>query len=215
MTARNLLLLKNLRLLEPAFDEPRDGYEVLIEGERIKEVSDRRIASAAADVIDCGGRVMHAGSDRLPRPLHAQRGLHAADGGCAADLAAARGAKRLKEMLDRGFTTVRDTGGTDWGMKTAVEPGLIPARACLSRPLDRPHRRPHATAVRGRTQAMPAPAATAWPICAWWPTARTRCASAVREQMRQGCDHVKIMVSGGVASPYDPLESLQFSAAEI
>ena len=33
---------------------------------------------------------------------------------------------------------------------------------------------------------------------------------AVREQMRQGADHIKIMMSGGVASPYDPLDSLQF-----
>jgi imidazolonepropionase-like amidohydrolase len=38
---------------------------------------------------------------------------------------------------------------------------------------------------------------------------------AVREQMRQGADQVKIMCSGGVASPYDPLDSLQFSPAEI
>jgi imidazolonepropionase-like amidohydrolase len=38
---------------------------------------------------------------------------------------------------------------------------------------------------------------------------------AVREEMRQGCDHVKIMMSGGVASPYDPLDSLQFSPGEI
>jgi imidazolonepropionase-like amidohydrolase len=37
----------------------------------------------------------------------------------------------------------------------------------------------------------------------------------VREQMRQGCDHIKIMASGGVASPYDPLDSLQFSVPEI
>ena len=36
---------------------------------------------------------------------------------------------------------------------------------------------------------------------------------AAREQMRQGADHVKIMMSGGVASPYDPLDSLQFSKA--
>ena len=36
-----------------------------------------------------------------------------------------------------------------------------------------------------------------------------------REQMRQGADHVKIMMSGGVASPYDPLESLQFSEGEV
>ena len=37
---------------------------------------------------------------------------------------------------------------------------------------------------------------------------------AAREQMRQGADHVKIMMSGGVASPYDPLDSLQFSEEE-
>ena len=38
---------------------------------------------------------------------------------------------------------------------------------------------------------------------------------AAREQMRQGADHVKIMMSGGVASPYDPLDSLQFSEGEV
>jgi imidazolonepropionase-like amidohydrolase len=38
---------------------------------------------------------------------------------------------------------------------------------------------------------------------------------SVREQMRQGSDHVKIMMSGGVASPYDPLDSLQFSPGEV
>ena len=38
---------------------------------------------------------------------------------------------------------------------------------------------------------------------------------AAREQMRQGADQVKIMMSGGVASPYDPLDSLQFSDGEV
>ncbi len=38
---------------------------------------------------------------------------------------------------------------------------------------------------------------------------------AVREEMRQGCDQVKIMMSGGVASPYDPLDSMQFSPEEV
>jgi imidazolonepropionase-like amidohydrolase len=37
---------------------------------------------------------------------------------------------------------------------------------------------------------------------------------AAREQMRQGADQIKIMMSGGVASPYDPLTSLQFSMEE-
>jgi imidazolonepropionase-like amidohydrolase len=39
--------------------------------------------------------------------------------------------------------------------------------------------------------------------------------AVVREELRQGVDGIKIMVSGGVASPYDPLDSLQFSLAEI
>ena len=38
---------------------------------------------------------------------------------------------------------------------------------------------------------------------------------SAREQMRQGADQVKIMMSGGVASPYDPLDSLQFSVDEV
>jgi imidazolonepropionase-like amidohydrolase len=39
--------------------------------------------------------------------------------------------------------------------------------------------------------------------------------ATVREEIRQGADAIKIMVSGGVASPYDPLDSRQFSIAEI
>ena len=38
---------------------------------------------------------------------------------------------------------------------------------------------------------------------------------AAREQLRQGVDQIKIMVSGGVASPYDPLDSRQFTLEEI
>jgi imidazolonepropionase-like amidohydrolase len=38
---------------------------------------------------------------------------------------------------------------------------------------------------------------------------------AVREEMRQGADHVKLMMSGGVASPYDPLDSLQLAPDEV
>ncbi len=41
-------------------------------------------------------------------------------------LMTARAADLLKRMLDRGFTTVRDTGGADWGLKEGVDKGLIP-----------------------------------------------------------------------------------------
>ncbi len=209
-----MMLFRNLRLLDPAFDEPRDGYEVLVEGERIREVSDRAITSAA-DVIDCGGRVMLPGLiDCHVHCMHSEVYMRRMED-VPLTLATARGAKRLLGMLDRGFTTVRDTGGTDWGMKAAVERGLIPGPRLFiaARSLG-----PTGGHSDGRSRTDPGGGC---PCCNGMAFLRLVCdgedevRKAVREQMRQGCDHVKIMVSGGVASPYDPLESLQFSIGEI
>ena len=36
-----------------------------------------------------------------------------------------------------------------------------------------------------------------------------------REQLRQGASQIKLMAGGGVASPYNPLESIQYTEAEI
>ena len=38
---------------------------------------------------------------------------------------------------------------------------------------------------------------------------------AVREQVRQGVDHIKIMAGGGVSSPTDPIDGTQFSMDEL
>ncbi|MEP6649450.1 MAG: hypothetical protein ABJA74_05990, partial [Lapillicoccus sp.] len=39
--------------------------------------------------------------------------------------------------------------------------------------------------------------------------------AAARDELRKGADHVKIMASGGVASPTDRIDSTQYSVAEI
>ena len=210
-----MLLFRNLRLLDPAFEEPREGCEVLVEGERIREVSDRAIASNGAAVIDCGGRVLMPGLiDCHVHCMHSEVYMRRMED-VPLTLAAARGAKRLREMLDRGFTTVRDTGGTDWGMKEAVERGLIagPRLFIAARSLG-----PTGGHADGRSRTNPGYACSCCNGMAYLRLnvdGEDEVRKAVREQMRQGCDHVKIMVSGGVASPYDPLESLQFSIGEI
>lgn len=48
------LLFKNFALLEPDHGEVRAGYELLVEGETIRELSDKPIKADSADVIDCG-----------------------------------------------------------------------------------------------------------------------------------------------------------------
>ncbi|PZX19870.1 imidazolonepropionase-like amidohydrolase [Palleronia aestuarii] len=209
------LLFRNLRLLEPSFDEVRDGYEILVEGDRIREVSDTPIGSPSADVVDCGGRVVMPGLiDCHVHCMHSEVYMRRMED-VPLTLAAARGARRLREMLDRGFTTVRDTGGTDWGMKQAVETGLIPGPRLLIAGRSIGPTGGHSDA-RSRTNPD-----YACPCCNGQAFLRVvvdgedEVRKAVREQMRQGCDHVKIMVSGGVASPNDPLDSMQFCVAEI
>lgn len=209
-----MMLFRNLRLLDPAFDEPRGGYEVLVEGERFREVSDKPIKTEA-DVVDCGGRVMLPGLiDCHVHCMHSEVYMRRMED-VPLTLAAARGAKRLLGMLDRGFTTVRDTGGTDWGMKAAVERGLIPGPRLFiaARSLG-----PTGGHSDGRSRTDPGdgcPCCNGLAFLRLVVDGEDEVRRAVREQMRQGCDHVKIMVSGGVASPYDPLESLQFSIGEI
>ena len=55
------ILFRNLNLLDPRWNEARGGYEVLVEGDTIKEVSSRPIKASGAQVVDCGGRTLMPG----------------------------------------------------------------------------------------------------------------------------------------------------------
>src|SRR5438309_9809877 len=119
-------LFRNFRMLDPERDELVGGCEILVEGETIREVSERPIRASDASAVDCGGRTLMPGlidchahvvlSEVFIRQLE----------NVPLTLMTARAVVALKAMIDRGFTTVRDTGGADWGLKTAVELGLLP-----------------------------------------------------------------------------------------
>jgi imidazolonepropionase-like amidohydrolase len=112
---------KNFRLLEPGYGELRGGYELLIEDECVRELSERPLLSRAAEVIDCGGRTLMPGLiDCHVHVMHSEVNIRFLEA-MPLTLLTARAGLRLRAMLDRGFTTVRDTGGADWGIKTAVE----------------------------------------------------------------------------------------------
>jgi imidazolonepropionase-like amidohydrolase len=54
-------LFRNLRLFDGEGDALIEGAEILVEGDRIKEVADRPIQASAARVIDAGGRTLMPG----------------------------------------------------------------------------------------------------------------------------------------------------------
>src|SRR4029453_3711934 len=55
------VLFKSFEMLDPEHDELRGGYELLVEGDRIKEISARPIKAPSAAVIDCGKRTLMPG----------------------------------------------------------------------------------------------------------------------------------------------------------
>src|SRR5262245_22069820 len=208
-------LFRNVNLLDPAKHELLGGHEVLVEGESIREVSDRPIQSSGATVIDGGGRTLMPGLiDCHVHVFLSELNIRNLEH-IPLTLMTARAAELMRGMIDRGFTTVRDTGGADWGIKTAVESGLLPGpRLFISGRAIGPtgghsdsRRRTDGDAGCHCCNAMAFTMALA--------DGADEVRRAAREQMRQGADQVKIMMSGGVASPYDPLDSLQFSPAEV
>ena len=208
-------LLHNLALLEPDAGELQTGLELRIEGDKIVDVGEA-LPTGAAEIVDCGGRTVMPGLiDSHVHAMLSEVNIRALES-VPLTLGTARAAKLMRGMIDRGFTTVRDTGGADWGLKQAVAEGAIPGpRLFIAGQAIGPtggHSDP-----RRRTDVFGARChccnAMAFSMNISDGSRAVR--KAAREQMRQGADHVKIMMSGGVASPYDPLDSLQFSDGEI
>ena len=127
-----------------------------------------------------------------------------------------RAATLMRAMLDRGFTTVRDTGGADWGLRDGVAQGLLPGpRMFIAGRAIGPTGGHSDSRRRTDVHKHDCHCCNAMRFCMEVADGADGVRTAVREQLRQGVDQVKIMVSGGVASPYDPLDSRQFSLPEI
>jgi len=130
-------------------------------------------------------------------------------------LMAARASRILNGMLMRGFTTIRDATGADWGIKQAVEDGeIIGSRLFIAgRALSQTGGHGDMRARTEHDQVCSCSSALGFTALVVDGCDDVR--RAVREELRQGVDQIKIFVSGGVSSPHDPLECDQYSRQEI
>ena len=208
-------IFRNVQLLDPGKDRLLGGHEVLVDGDVIREVSARPIQAAGTTVIDGGGRTLMPGLIDCHVHVYLSevniRNLEH----IPLTLMTARAAPLMRGMIDRGFTTVRDTGGADWGIKAAVDGGLLPGpRLFISGRAIGPTGG-HSDSRRRTDGAAACRCCNAMEFTMALADGADEVRRAAREQMRQGADQVKIMMSGGVASPYDPLDSLQYSPGEV
>lgn len=119
----------------------------------------------------------------------------------------------MGDMLDRGFTTVRDMAGADFGIHQAQRDGLLRAPKIFfgGKALSQTggHGDDRSPGRSGRVDHLCCP--TLSRIADGVDAVR----QAARDELRKGAHHLKIMVSGGVASPTDRVDSTQYSLDEI
>jgi len=207
------LLLRHVDVVDPDTETVATDHTVRIADGRIAEIT--ADAGGAVGDGELDGTGLHAVPGLIDCHVHVN--AVTAELGRVADMSpayvAAQAARLLGDMLDRGFTTVRDVGGADFGIAAAVEEGLfrgpriVYGGKALSptgghgdvRPAGRDwYDGHHALPMLGR-------------VC----DGITEVRRAARDEIRRGASHIKIMLSGGCASLTDRIDSLQFSDSEV
>ncbi len=173
-----------------------DGSEPLRAGEL-----DASAWYAVPGLIDCHVHLTAASADEWALT------------GTSPSLLALDAAAEARRALERGFTTVRDMGGADWGIAEAVRTGLLDGPRVL-------HCGHALSATGGHGDLRPRGRRAMDPP--EWTGGIGRVVDgeeavrvAVREELRHGATHIKLMVSGGVSSPTDAIDTLQYTDAEI
>ncbi|WP_116141622.1 metal-dependent hydrolase family protein [Trinickia diaoshuihuensis] len=192
-----------------------EHHHVVIEGERIVEVTDRPVDLPNARTIDVRGKTVMPGLIDCHVHVLASNANLGANASQPNILAVIRALPILDAMLARGFTSVRDAGGADWSLMHAVETGLTPG----------PRIFPSGKALSqtgGHGDFRPRGDVLEPCSCCFRTGAIARVADgvdavrlAVREEIQKGATQIKIMASGGVASPTDPIANTQYSEDEI
>jgi imidazolonepropionase-like amidohydrolase len=207
-------LFTNARIVDGTAPEAGAPVSVLVEGGTIREVG-KSVTSAKAKTVDLKGKTLMPGL--IDAHVHVVAGV--ADLGKNAllpdSLVTARSFVIMREMLLRGFTTVRDVGGADFGLKQATEEGHFPTPRLVISGKALSQTGGHAD-FRGRYDDRAAVSdrhrlGTLGRICDGLDQVRR----AAREEMKGGADFIKIMANGGCASPTDPIHFLGFSVSEL
>ncbi|MFQ5774326.1 MAG: amidohydrolase family protein [Kiloniellaceae bacterium] len=200
-------------MLDTAAGELVPDRHVLVAGDRIREVAERPLAAGEAAVVDLRGRVLMPGLCDGHVHVTAATANLAALRHWSPFYLSARASAILRAMLMRGFTTVRDAGGADFGLAEAVAedlivgPRILFCGKALSQTGGHGDMRPRGENALDDCFCF----AGLGRVCDGVAEVRR----AARDEIRRGATHLKLMVSGGVASPTDRIGNTQFAVEEI
>lgn len=207
-------LLENAQILDVRAGKMTDTRSVYIADGMIKEIGKGKIKAPA----DCQ-RINLRGSTLMPGlcdahvhvivPINSFMALTK----WSPFYAAYRAIPILEGMLMRGFTTVRDAGGAEFGLARAVEEGLLKSPRILFSG--------KALSQTGGHGDMRGPGETKQDEHYYVPSLGRICDGvdavrlAARDEIRRGAHQIKLMMGGGIASYSDPITFVQFSKDEV
>ncbi len=209
------VVFHNALLIDGSGPEATGVVDVLVADGIIKEVSETRISAKSADEYDLGGQTIMPGLiDLHIHPFLTDMNLMRLED-TPVSLVTAQASVVLEALLDRGFTTIRDAAGGDWGLQQAVDDGLIagPRLFISGRAISQTGG--HGDFRRRTDDSIGCSCSSALHLTSRIADGVDQIRHAVRDELRKGANQIKIMVSGGVSSPFDPLEGCQFSIPEI
>ncbi len=214
------VVFRSARIFDGDSESLIDCKDVVVAGATIEDVTaPNHENDENAEVIDCSGCVL------MPGLIDAHVHVYASGLNVTRvvqspmSYLAHFAAGFLRGCLDRGFTTVRDVGGADVGLANAIRDGLlgpVPRLFYGGRVISQ---------TGGHGDFRPGDHSLDGVVCCGCSFHSDHLAvladgvdavrRAVREELRRGASHIKIMGSGGVASPTDPLDRCQYSDDEI
>jgi imidazolonepropionase-like amidohydrolase len=214
-------VFQNVRIFDGTGDQLSGPSHVLVRGNRIERISSTPIASdrrADTVLIDGGGRTLMPGL--IDMHWHAMLVRPTPAAAMVADIGYTNlvaGAEATDTLL-RGFTTVRDLGGPTFGLKRAIDEGIVagprifPSGAIIT-----------ITSGHGDfRQLFELPRVLGGPPTRMEALGASMIADSpdevrvrVREQLMLGATQIKLTAGGGVASPHSPLDVSTFTEPEL
>lgn len=202
------------RVLDAEAGVLRDGLDVLVSGDRITAVGADLERSEDAIVIDLEGRTLMPGLIDCHVHVVAETLDLWGNMVAPASLAALRSARVMTEALQRGFTTLRDLGGADYGLVRAVNEGLLDGPRLVICGKGLTTTGGHAD-LRPRTDDRPGLFSDRLGSMGLIVDGVDNVRAACRTMIKEGANFIKVMANGGVSSPNDPIHSIQYSREEI
>ncbi len=207
------ILIRDCRVFDGQSDELTDNCDVLLVEDRIAEISSTPISSANDQSINVGGATLMPGLiDAHYHAYAATVDLPSLDTQPMA-LLSQQARILLEKSLQRGFTSVRDAAGADFGLAQAVELGLIdgPRIFFSGKAISQSgghgdfrkpgHIEPCGCGYNGLFSQLA--------------DGEDEVRKVVRNELRHGATQIKLFLSGGIISPSDPIWMPQFSDQEI